>query len=215
MAEIVLNAKQREKTGKSAARAYRNDGYIPAEYYSARHDNLHLLLNRREFDTLLSTTFSLLELEVEGVKGKKLCIVKDMQFHPVRGNVLHVDFQGVVRGEKLTVNVPFMLTGTAEGVKSGGILEHLVREIEIECLPKDIPEKLEYDVTNLQVGDSIHISDLDYPQFKILNDPEETIVQVIASRVAQEPTPEEAEEMAEEEEMKEPEVITEKKEPEE
>lgn len=215
MAEIVLNAKPRERTGKGAARAYRNDGLIPAEYYSARHDNLHLLLNRREFDTLLSTAFSLLELEVEGEKNKKLCIVKDMQFHPVRGNVLHVDFQGVVRGEKLTVNVPFVLTGTAEGVKSGGILEHLVREIEVECLPKDIPEKLEYDVTNLQIGDSIHISDLDYPQFKILNDPEETIVQVIASRVAQEPTPEEAAEMAEEEEMKEPEVITEKKETEE
>jgi large subunit ribosomal protein L25 len=216
MSEVKLIAKKRENVGKGASRKYRAAGMVPIEFYSHHDDNLHLLIGNHELEKLLAKGHGLLNLEVEGQKNSLQCVLKDIQFDPVKGNILHADFQGVKTGEKLTLSVPIILNGTAEGVKSGGILEFIHREVEIECLPKDIPEHLEINVTELEIGDSIRVKDLNFENIRILDDPEETILIIEHSKVAKEL--EEAEAAAEEEieeEAQEPEVITARKEEEE
>lgn len=217
MAETKIKAKIREKTGKGAARKYRSEGWIPAEYYSHRDDNLHLLLDRKEFESTIVHGHGLINVEVEDQKKKLQVVIKDMQFDPVKGNLLHADFLGVTLGEKLTLRVPITLVGDSVGVKAGGILEFIIRELEIECLPSQIPDNLKIDVTNLEIGDSIHVEDLSFENIKILDDPEETILLVEHSRVGKEieEAEAEAEEIVEEEEIQEPEVIGRKKEGEE
>jgi large subunit ribosomal protein L25 len=215
MAETKIKAKIREKTGKGAARKYRSEGWIPAEYYSHSDDNLHLLLDQKEFESTIVHGHGLINVDVEDHKKKLQVVIKDMQFDPLKGNLLHADFQGVTLGEKLTLKVPITLVGTSAGVKAGGILEFIIRELEIECLPSQIPDNLQVDVTNLEIGDSIHVKDLSFENTMILDDPEETILLVEHSRVGKEVEEAEAEEMVEEEEIQEPEVIGRKKEEEE
>lgn len=209
MSETLLKAKVREKTGKSATRKYRANGWVPAEYYSVHDNNIHLLLNQKEFESTIVHGHGLITLQVEGQKKDFQCVIKDTQFDPVKGNLLHADFQGVTLGEKLTLKVPIVMKGTSVGVKAGGILEFIVREVEVECLPRHLPESLEIDVTNLNVGDSIRVKELNYENIKILDDPEEIIVLVEHSRVAMEVEEAEAAEALdeEEEEAQEPEVI--------
>ncbi len=212
MAQTVLKAKIREKTGKGAARKYRYDGWIPAEFYSAHDENLHLLLNTKDFESILAHGHGLFNLEVDGQNKEFQCVIKDLQLDPVQGYVLHADFQGVKVGEKLTLEVPLSLKGTAAGVKSGGILEFVMRELEIECLPKDIPDHLEIDISALNIGDSIRVKDLSFENIRILNEEEETIVLVDHPRLAEEvEEEEEGEELLLEEEPKEPELVRSRK----
>ncbi len=205
MAELSVKAKKREQTGKGATKKYRYEGWIPAEFYSSHDDNVHLLLNEKDLGSTLVDSHGLINLNVEGQKKKLQCFIKDIQFHPVKGNILHVDFQGIRKGEKITITIPVTLQGTAEGVKNGGILEHFIRELEIECLPQDIPDAIEIDVSDFVMGDSFRIKDLEVENVKIFNDPEELILNI------EYPKPEEEiEEELEgelEEEMQEPEVI--------
>lgn len=213
MADLELKVQKREKTGKGAARKYRAAGLIPAEYYSQHAGNVHLLLNAKEFETLIASARGVLALKVEGEKKVHRSVIKDIQFHPLTSKPVHVDFQGVKKGEKLTVTVPVVLKGTAAGVKVGGILEHMIRELQIECLPKDLPEQLELDISDMNVGDVLRVKDLQYENIRILDDPNEAIVMIEMSKVAE--VAEGEEEELPEEEMAEPEVITAKKEEEE
>ncbi len=210
MAETVVKAQVRKETGKTAARRYRRQGLIPAEYYTHNKENMHLLLDRKSFEHMLSEGHGIISLEIEGQKTPVQCFIKDIQYDPITGNVLHVDFQGVRKGEKIVVNVPLVLTGTAAGVKAGGVLEHIIRELEVECLPKDLPEQLEWDVTNMKVGDVLRVQDLHFENLRILDDPNETIAILEKTRAAEAGVA--GEEEGVEEEMKEPEVITAKKE---
>lgn len=213
MTEIVIKARKREKIGKGSAKKFRAQGLIPGEFYSTHDGNYHVLLDRKEFETVLPDAHGLVSLKIDGVKKELPCVIKDIQREPVKDHILHVDFQGVKQGEKLTVKVPVILTGTAEGVKAGGILEHLIRELEVECLPKDIPDKLEIDISDFKIGDALHVKDLQFENIRIMDDPEETILLIEHSRVARE-LPEE-QEVEEAEEITEPEVITARKEEEE
>jgi len=208
MSDSKLKAQLRDKMGKSATRKYRTEGWIPAEFYSSHQENMHLLLNSSEFENILSHGHGLFSLKVEGKDEDFQCIIKEIQTEPVLGKVLHADFQGVKLGEKLTLNIPIHLSGTAAGVKAGGIMEFLIREVEVECLPKDIPDSLNIDITALQIGDTVRIKDLVYGNIRILDDPEETILLIEHPKITQElEAVEEAEEL-EGEEAQEPEVIT-------
>jgi large subunit ribosomal protein L25 len=170
-------------------------------------------LNQKEFESKLLHAHGLLELEVEGEKEKLQCVLKDLQIDPVKETLVHADFQGVKLGEKLTLDIPIVLKGTAAGVKAGGILEFITREVEIECFPNDIPDNLEIDVTDLEIGDSVRIKDLKFEKIRILDDEDETILIVEHAKVVQEL--EEAEVAEGEEEVQEPEVITSRREEEE
>ena len=208
MSDTKLKAQLREKMGKSATRKYRANGWIPAEFYSSRDENMHLLLNGGEFENVLSHGHGLFSLKVEGKNKDFQCIIKEIQTEPVLGKVLHADFQGVKLGEKINLMVPIHLAGTAAGVKAGGILEFLIREVEVECLPKDIPDSLEIDVTNLQIGDTVRVKDLVSENIRVLDDPEETILLIEHPKIVKELEAEEEIEELEGEEEQEPEVIT-------
>jgi large subunit ribosomal protein L25 len=213
MADLKLKAQKREATGKKATNKYRQDGWIPAEFYSSQKENIHLILNQKEFESKLLHARGLLELEVEGEKDKLQCVLKDLQIDPVNETLLHADFQGIKMGEKITLDVPIVLKGTAAGVKAGGILEFITREVEIECFPNEIPDHLEIDITALEIGDAVRIKDLKYDNIEILNDEDETILILEHAKVVEEV--EEAEVGEGEEEITEPEVITARKEEEE
>lgn len=214
MADVSVKAKKREKLGKGAAKKYRFEGMIPGEYYAAGEDNIHLLLDEKEAEATLTHVHGLINMQIEGTRKKFSCVIKDLHFDPVKGNLLHVDFWGVKAGENIIVSVPIVVKGTAAGVKSGGFLEHLIRELEIECLPQDIPEQLEVDVSNLEIGDVIHVKDLHYDKINILDDPEETILHVAHARIVKEEE-EVEEEIGLEEEVQEPELVKSRKEEEE
>ncbi len=208
MEKITIKGYRREKTGKEIAKKLRREGYLPAIIYG-KDVNLPIKIPISELRLLKSHHFSestLIEISLQDSNKENIsCVIKDIQFHPLTDEVIHIDFMKVSMEEMVRVKVPVELKGEAKGVKEGGILEQMLWEIEIEALPLDIPEKIEVDISSLEIGDSIHVKDLELgDKIKIIEDPQETIVTIVAQQ--------EEEEKAEvEEEEKEPEVIKEKK----
>jgi large subunit ribosomal protein L25 len=205
----IIEAKKRDAVGKKNTKKQRNEGLTPAVYYFHGSEATPLLLDSLKLTQFLTGHRGLIDLKIEGEKEPLKCFLKDYQVDPVTDVPIHVDFQGVKMGEKITVSVPVILRGTPAGVKAGGIMEHITRELEIECLPSHLPEILEVDVSQLNIGDSIHIEELNFENIRILDDPDETVVLVEAPRIVVE------EEVVTEEEMAEPELIGEKEEGEE
>jgi large subunit ribosomal protein L25 len=201
MEKVVLEAKKRTKIDKASRSALRKEGKVPAIFYSKHHEPLPLAISEREIHPLVFTSkTSLISLNVEG-QDEQDCIIKDVQFDPVTEKIVHVDLLGLKKGEKIQIEVPVQLIGNPIGIKEGGILQHNLHKVEIECLPTDIPEHLEIDVTNLKLGNSIHVSDLKFDNIEILNAPDAMIASVTHPKVEKEAVP------AEGEEVKEPEVI--------
>ncbi len=213
MKEVVLKVRPREKRGKEYAKKLRKNGFIPAVVYGPETPSVPLEIETHSFSALLRGGLAeniLITLTMGDQKdGGRKVLIREIQRDPVKGNVLHVDFHEISLTKKLTIQVPIHLVGTPEGVKDGGILQHVLRELEIECLPTAIPEKIEVDVGNLKIGDSIHVADVKLEKVEILSDPQSSIVTVVPPTVFKEA--EVAPAVTEEE----PEVITEKKEGEE
>lgn len=206
--DYQISAEPRTETGKSASRRYRREGKIPAVVYGRGEETRPVTVDAHDFQTLvkehpLDTT--LVDLEIGG-KGKKKgetvqTLVVEIQSHPYKPEVLHVDFQHIHAGERVTVEVPINLTGTPEGVREGGVLQHVMHVVELDCAVEQIPEAFEVDVSELLIGDSVHISDLDVPEGVDLHvDPDRTVCTVAAPTILE--LPEE-----EEEEVLEPELI--------
>jgi large subunit ribosomal protein L25 len=207
MAKYQLTAKTREDKGKGAARKLRREGYVPAVLYGEASENRLLAIEARSLGALFRSVgmgSHLVDLEVEGDSSarKNLALLKDIQQHPSRGDLLHVDLQLVSLKKKIHLTVPVVLTGEPVGVKtSGGVLELLSRELEIECLPDKIPDQIAVDVSALDVGDSLHVSDVSVQDVVILNSGETPVATVARPTVIEEPVvEEEAEELAEGEE---------------
>jgi len=213
MATITsLKGNRREGVGKSVTRKLRAQGDVPAVYYGRGEDPIVLTVNAKEIDTLLHAGGSsnvIVDLQVEGdAATDRKALIREIQRDPVVGNILHLDFQHISLTERITVEVPIELTGVPTGVKDGGgILEHLLREVEVECLPTDIPAEITVDVTGLAIGDSLHVSDLSAPGVEILTDGHRTIATVVPPTVLEEAKPAEEEVAATE-----PELVKEKKE---
>ncbi|MBI2486018.1 MAG: 50S ribosomal protein L25 [Deltaproteobacteria bacterium] len=190
MAQSTLFVKIREGVGKSAAKKVRKEGAIPAILYGKETGPIPIAVNLVDFKKALSTEAgenTLLELHIKRDTEEitKLALLRDIQFDYLTSRPIHFDFQEVLMKEKLTVKVPVKIVGKAYGVKDEhGILEEILREIEIECLPSDIPNSFEVDVTQLGIGDSIHVSDLAVSEnITILHDPDETIITIISPTV--------------------------------
>ena len=166
MESIVLEAKKREGAGKGVARKLRKEGYVPAILYSPHRDDpeIPLKLVRKEFHKLFSSEgeHHVVILQLEDDQG--MAVVKEIQRDPVSNELLHVDFLKVFKGEKVIVEVPIELVGEPVGVKKGGILEQILREIEIEAIPSKIPDVLEINITNLELGDVLLIKDVAFPE---------------------------------------------------
>jgi len=210
MKEIVLKVRPRKKVGKEHAKKLRRNGYVPAVVYGQKTPSLPLEIENKSFHALLREGLGenvLITLSMGDQKnGGRKVLIREIQRDPVRGDIVHVDFHEISLTKKLSIQVPIHLTGTPEGVKDGGILQHVLRELEVECLPTAIPEKIEVEVSNLKIGDSIHVTDVKVENAEILSDPQSSIVTVVPPTVFKEA--EVAPAVAEEE----PEVITEKKE---
>lgn len=165
-----LSARPRPEAGSNAVKAVRTRDAVPAVIYGASVQPQNLEINRREFEILLSHAAGesiLVDLSVEenGQSVNRLALVQEVQHHPLRGDILHVDFHAVSANETIEASIPVEPVGEADGVKNfGGILEIVVRELTIRCLPQDLPEVLHVDVSPLKVGDAIHVKDLVLPK---------------------------------------------------
>ena len=191
MATVSFTANSRDAVGKGAARTLRSKGEIPAVIYGHGREPLPLSLNARDLDKLLGhiqAESTVIEVTVGSTTAKTL--IREIQRHPIRRQILHVDFQALVAGEKVTVNIPIVLVGIPEGVRlEGGVLDQTLRELEIEVDPSNIPDHFELDVTNMVIGDSVHISDLKVPEgVEVLDDPETSVAVVAAPRAVIEET---------------------------
>lgn len=203
---LVLDAKKRTESGKSVARQLRRDGNIPAVLYGHGRDPEPLTISKVDFEKAIAAVSGMSIIKIKIGSKTSRALIQEIQRHPTRAQVLHVDFLEVHKGEKLTVRPPIRLVGSPDGVRNqGGTLDQILRELEIRVLPKDLPDHIEIDVTELTVGDSIHVSDVQVPDAEILVDGDATICTVVAPRVEAEP---EVEALAEEEEEAgEPELI--------
>jgi len=184
MERPVLVAETREGFKKGYARRLRAKGLIPAVFYGPRARTVPLVVDPKELSRTLQSDAGgnvLIDLDIRNVdqQGRRVVMVKDIQIDPLQRTILHVDFYEVAMDEMVTVEVPIHLVGKSEGVKVGGILDQVRREIEIQCLPGDIPKFIEVDVTALKIGDSIHVQEIQVEKAKILADSNFTIVTVV------------------------------------
>ena len=206
--EIRLSVNRRESVGKKAAKRARREGNIPGVYYFHGQEAIPISMNAKAAIAALSSDSSVIGLDAGD--GKSLpSIVREVQRDPITGKPLHIDFLGVKLDEMVTIEVPVHLVGTAIGVKEkGGTLQFTQRAIEIECLPLDIPEAIEIDVSHLDIHDSITAADIKVENAKILTENAAVIVSVLPPRLEEEIT----EEAEASEEARQPELIGKKEE---
>ena len=189
MEKILIEAKKREKIDKASRSSLRKDGKVPAIFYSKHHNPLPIELSERAVHPLVFTAKThLISLKIDGLEELD-CIIKDVQFDPVTEKIVHIDLLGLKKGEKIQIEIPVQLLGIPIGIKEGGILQHVMHKVEVECLPTDIPEQLEIDVTNLKLGNAIHVSDLKIDNLTLLNNPESIIATVTHPKVEKEVAP--------------------------
>lgn len=201
--EITLKAQARTDTGKGAARRLRAQGKVPAVLYGSELDAQPLFVEFKEMSHALNTEAGhnvLITLKVDGDDGH-LTMLREVQRHPVRGELLHIDFLKVARDVKIQASVPIHLVGESRGVKEGGAVEHHLWELAIEAFPTDVPPNIEVDISRLGIGDSIRVFDLALPgEVVILTDTEEMIAAVVEPQLMElpeEPVSEEEAEAAE------------------
>ena len=184
MAEITVRAEGRSDFGKNAARRLRHKGMVPAVVYGGKGDTLSVAVDPKALQRVLRSEAgrnAILKLEIAG-QGPTSAILKSWQVDPIREHFLHADFYRIAMDVALRVTVPIAVKGEARGVKTdGGILEIVVRQIDVECLPGDIPEKIEVEVSELGMNESLRVSDLPITaKVKVLNNPDQVVVHVVS-----------------------------------
>ena len=199
MDTMQLSSEIRDETGKGAARRLRNSGKLPAILYGAKTDPIMLAMDYSELKKTLSNRAAeniIFDLTINGEKKSqsKKVMIKEIQRDPVKREYLHVDFFEISMAKELEVDIPLDLLNTPIGVEQGGILQHIRREVRAACLPEDLVDKIEVDVSGLDIGQSLHIRDISFPPgLRSLDDEDTTVVTVVAPTVAAE-VEEEAEE---------------------
>ncbi len=183
MDKNVLNAQLRSNSGKGVAHKLHANGMLPGVFYLGNKVNQPIQLNSHELQLVLKQKPSIIMLKLDDGSDYE-CVIRDLQKDPVTGDNLHIDLMGIVRGQKMTVQVPVELEGSAYGVRTqGGILQQLIHNINVECLPKHIPEKVVLVIDELSIGDSLRVSDIDVENVRILDDLEMTVATVQPPRV--------------------------------
>ena len=165
--QVKLKVERREGTGRSAARKLKARGVVPAVIYGAKHKPQALQVSARDINAMLSHASGeniLVELEIAGEKSNRMALVQEVQHSPLGGDILHVDFHAISMDQKIHADVPLEAMGVPNGVKNfGGLLEQNLRTLSIECLPRDLPDRVTVDVSALNIGDSIHVRDIQLP----------------------------------------------------
>ncbi|MFO7446368.1 MAG: 50S ribosomal protein L25 [Ignavibacteriaceae bacterium] len=200
MEKIILNANVRKNFSKSSRSELRKAGRVPGVFYSKHNEPIAIDVTEKSIKPLVFTAEThLIGLQVDG--DELDCVIKDVQFDPVTDKVVHFDLLGLTKDEKFQLEVPVQFHGSPVGIKEGGILQQTLHKVLVECLPGDIPQHLDIDITNLKLGDSIHAGDLSFENITILNSPETVIVAITHPKTEKEPVAGETEAVAE------PEVI--------
>jgi len=200
----TLPAQKREGTGKGVARKLRAVGRVPAVLYGRELEPVHLSLDAKEAEQLfhsISVENTIVDLVVEGEKEAYQTLIREVQVHPSRQLLIHVDFLRIQEGVTVDVNVPVHLLGIPEGVKnSGGVLEQVIHDLPVRCIPSKIPESIDVDVTHLDLNESLHVYDMEFEEgVEVTIEQRRTICSVAIPKVIEEP--EEEEELLEGEEL--------------
>ncbi len=184
MKEVAIAARTRPALGKGPARQARMAGDIPAVVYGPEVDATPVVVSDREFHAAMrhASGTTVFNLDIEGKSS--MVVLRDIQRDPVTSRVVHLDFYAISESRPLTISVPLKFVGTSKGVKDeGGIMQVTMHEIEVSCLPKDIPEEVKIDISALAIGESIHVSELDIPNVEILAEGRRTVVVISAPTV--------------------------------
>ncbi|MBN2289570.1 MAG: 50S ribosomal protein L25 [Candidatus Glassbacteria bacterium] len=214
--EKKLKAETRDNFGKNEMRRLRRAGRVPGIVYGPGEEPLSVWLDHKEVAHLLhgiTVENTVIDLSISGkVNRNHQTLIREVQRHPYKPEIQHLDFYCLAKGRSVNVEVPIVLHGTPVGVRNqGGLVQHVLRDLEILVLPAQIPEHIVVDITDLEIGDSIHVEDLDLGEFEVLTDLKTAVVSVIPPTLVKEPTAEEEEAAAEElavgEEPEEPEII--------
>ena len=206
--ESVLVAEKRDELGKADVRRLRRTGNVPVVIYGEDMDSQSLLIDSHDLEMLVKKNVSVISLKIDG--KEQSTIIREIQYHPVKGQIIHVDFLALQKGHKVEMAVSIHFEGTSSGVKAGGNFSVLRNEINILVLPKDIPDSITVDVSALEIGDSIRVKDIDIENVEFLDDLEELICHVAVPKTEVE-AEEAGEDALDEEENAQPEVITARK----
>ena len=207
MSNFVIEVEERTAIGKNESRRLRRSGKIPAVLYGAGKRNFPVSVNPEQVEKILNSEAganTLLDLKLKGPNTQRKAMIRDYQTDPVKGTVVHADFIRIEMDQKLQIHVPVRVAGVAPGVKEqGGVLEIVQRTLDVSCLPADIPEMIQVDISALNLGDQVRLGDLEIAgNFEILQPADTVVVTVVLPRAIEEETPE-----VEDEEGAEPEVI--------
>ncbi|MGA7722374.1 MAG: 50S ribosomal protein L25 [Ignavibacteriaceae bacterium] len=194
MEKVVLKANVRKIISKSSRSDLRKAGKIPGVYYSKHGSPIPIGVVEKEINPLVYTTEThLISLQLDGNEELD-CVIKDIQFDPITDRVVHFDLLGLTSGEAFQLEVPVQFHGSPVGVKEGGVLQMLLHKLEVECLPKDIPQRIDINIQGLKLGDAIHVKDLVLENLTILNPEEAVIVTVTHPKAEKEAVAETTEE---------------------
>ena len=186
--EHILEAQKRDTAHKSETKRLRRTGEIPAIVYGNHKTPVPVSINSRAFRKQFShiSESALITLKISGEDDKSV-LIKQFEYDTARGELVHIDFYEIEKGKLLHANVEIVLVGNAEGVHMGGILEHFLHEVEVECLPKDLPPTIEINIENLNIGDVIHVSDLPTIEgVKYTQNPEQVVLHIVAPKRVEE-----------------------------
>lgn len=198
----LLQAKIKKDHGSRVARGYRKSGLIPTVLYGHKQEILMLLIDGKEFNKTFDSGAKMVNLKWED--SEEMALIKDVQYDTFGREILHVDFVRIDLTERITTRVPVVLHGDSPGAREGGVLSHFMKEVEIECLPMEIPENIRISISDLNIGNAIHIKDVEFaPNVKVLENQDTIVVSVHFAA--------EEKEISEEELVAEPEVITARK----
>jgi large subunit ribosomal protein L25 len=195
MATVKLKVIPREDLGKQGSKRARAAGNVPAILYGEQQPNVPLVINAHELRAALSTPSGrnvIIQLLLEGADTTR-AVIREMERDPITRDILHVDLQRISENKPVTMHIPVSVVGESIAVKEGrGILDHTMRQLEVKCLPRDIPEHIEVDVSGLEVRHAIHVADLDVPNVEIMDNPERPVVEVLQPTLFEEPVAAEA-----------------------
>jgi large subunit ribosomal protein L25 len=211
---IELKTKIRTTTGNGPARRLRMSGQIPAVLYGPTTDSVLLSVNKSDLEQVfkkggIGQVILNLVIQNNGETSTRPAMIKELQTHPVSRNFIHIDFYEIKMDQKITAKIPVVTTGMAKGVELGGMLQIIRRELEVECLPLAVPESIEIDISDLDIGDSIHVGQIRVEgEIEFLEDDNYTVVTVLSPKKEEEPEEEEEaeEEGAEKEDRETPEA---------
>ncbi|EAQ39497.1 50S ribosomal protein L25/general stress protein Ctc [Dokdonia genika] len=182
MKSVSIQGSKRESVGKKATKALRNAGLVPCVVYGG-DEPIHFSAPELAFKNLVYTPDAhTVEIELDGVTVQ--AILQDIQFHPVTDRILHIDFYQIFEGKEVTMNIPVHFTGNSKGVRNGGVLRKTNRVLRVKALPKDLPDFLEADITNLKIGNKLYIGELPQENITIMHPDNTVVCQVRTSRTA-------------------------------